>query len=139
VLVQHAGGMRSHLSGGWRQGAPAPRFRVSGSGGSFVVTGPMDGQEDALIAGRSPATDGEGWGREPESAWGALHRGDDVRVVPSERGRWDLFYELLARAVRGDGPVPVDPWDAVGTATVLDAARRSAAEGRTVDVPEVTR
>jgi hypothetical protein len=41
--------------------------------------------------------------------------------------------------VRDEGPVPVDPWDAVVTATVLDAARRSAAEGRTVDVPEVTR
>jgi hypothetical protein len=35
--------------------------------------------------------------------------------------------------------VPVDPWDAVATATVLDAARRSAADGVTVDVPAVTR
>jgi len=33
----------------------------------------------------------------------------------------------------------VDPWDAVATATVLDAARRSAAEGRSVDIPEVSR
>jgi predicted dehydrogenase len=139
LILQHEGGMRSHLSGGWRQGAPAPRFRVTGSAGSFVVTTPMDGQEEALIAGRTPATEGEDWGREAEAAWGTLRRGDDVRAVPSERGRWDLFYEAFARAVRGDGPVPVDPWDAVATATVLDAARRSAAEGRTVDVPAVAR
>jgi predicted dehydrogenase len=50
-----------------------------------------------------------------------------------------LFYERFARAVRGDGPVPVNPWDAVATATVLDAARGSAAEGRSVDVPAVAR
>jgi predicted dehydrogenase len=139
VLLRHEGGMRSHLSGAWRQGAPAPRFRVTGSEGAFVVTTPMDGQEEALVQGRTPATEGESWGREPESAWGTLRRGDDVRPVPSERGRWDLFYEQFALAVRGSGPVPVDPWDAVATATVLDAARRSAAEGRGVDVPAVTR
>jgi len=139
VLLPHENGMRSHLSGAWRQGAPAPRFRVTGSAGSYVVTAPMDGQEEALVQGRTPASAGDDWGREPESAWGTLRRGDDVRPVPSERGRWDLFYEQFAAAVRGDGPVPVDPWDAVATATVLDAARRSAAEGGTVDVPAVTR
>jgi hypothetical protein len=32
------------------------------------------------------------------------------------------------------GPVPVDPHDAVRTAEVLDAARRSAREGRFLDV-----
>jgi predicted dehydrogenase len=135
LLMQHSSGMRSHLSGAWRQGAPAPRLRVTGSEGSFVVTGPMDGQEEALLNGRSPATEGEDWGREPEAAWGTLCRGDEVRPVPSEPGRWDLFYERFARAVRGAGDVPVDPWDAVPPATVLDAARRSAAEGRSVDVP----
>jgi predicted dehydrogenase len=139
IVLRHRGGMRSHLSGGWRQGAPAPRFRVTGTAGSFVVTTAMDGQEEALVNGRTPTTEGEGWGREPEAAWGTLRRGDDVRAVPSERGRWVVFYEQFARALRGQGPVPVDPWDAVATATVLDAARRSAAEGRSVDVPAVSR
>ena len=88
----------------------------------------MDGQEDALVAGRSPASEGDEWGREPEAAWGTLHRGRESEVVPSERGRWDQFYAQFAAAVRGTAPVPVDPWDAVATATVIDAARRSAAE-----------
>jgi predicted dehydrogenase len=139
VLLQHENGVRSHLSGAWRQGAPAPRFRVTGTEGAFVVVKAMDGQEDALVAGRTPTTEGGSWGQEPEADWGTLRRGDDVRAVPAERGRWDLFYAEFARAVRGDGPVPVDPWDAVATATVLDAARRSAADGVTVDVPAVTR
>jgi predicted dehydrogenase len=139
LMLAHDGGMRSHLSGAWRQGAPAPRIRITGSEGSFVTSVPVDGQEQALIAGRTPAGAGADWGREPDTAWGSLCRGSERRAIPSERGRWDLFYEQFARAVRGDGRLPVDPWDAVATATVLDAARRSAAEGRSVDVPAVSR
>ena len=81
------------------------------------------------MAGRTPSSEGAEWGREPPEAWGTLHRGTDSEVIPSERGRWDQFYEQFAGAVRGTGPVPVDPWDALATATVLDAARRSAADG----------
>ncbi len=135
VVLDHEGGARSVLGGSWRSGAPGPRFRVTGTAGSYVVgdhvlengMGAMDGQEFALIAGTSPAE--EGWGTEPESAWGRLQRGASSTVVPSERGRWDMFYPAFAAAVRGTGPVPVDPRDAVATARVLDAARRSATEG----------
>ncbi|MDQ1619665.1 MAG: hypothetical protein QOE19_2234 [Actinomycetota bacterium] len=139
LLMQHGSGMGSHLSGAWRQGSPAPRFRVTGSAGSFVMTAPMDGQEEALVQGRTPAGEGEDWGREPEAAWGMLCRGDEVRPIASERGRWDVFYEQFARAVRGASAVPVDPWDAVATASVLDAARRSATERRSIDVPTLGR
>ena len=58
LMLQHDSVVRSRLSGARRQGAPAPRMRVTGSGGSFVVSAPMDGQEQALIAGRTPAGDG---------------------------------------------------------------------------------
>ena len=64
-----------------------------------------------------------------------MHRGDDGEPVPTERGRWDTFYPAFARAVRGLGPVPVEPRDAVATATVLDAARRSATSGQVVPLP----
>jgi predicted dehydrogenase len=89
----------------------------------------MDGQEAALLTGQTPATLGERWGAEPQERWGRLRRGDEGVVVPTERGRWDSFYPAFAAAVRGQGPVPVDPRDAVATARVLDAARRSATEG----------
>ena len=46
--------------------------------------------------------------------------------MPSERGRWDLFYPAVAAAVRGDGTVPVEPVDAVAALRVLEAARESA-------------
>jgi predicted dehydrogenase len=132
VALTHAGGARSHLWGSWSQGAPGDRFRVTGTEGAYVVGGPMDGQEDALLAGHTPATLEERWGAEPEERWGRLRRGDEGTVVPTERGRWDVFYPAFAAAVRGAGPVPVDPRDAVATAAVLDAARRSATEGGVV-------
>ncbi|MGY1693301.1 Gfo/Idh/MocA family oxidoreductase [Geodermatophilus sp. SYSU D00814] len=134
LALTHAGGARSHLSGSWSQGAPGDRFRVTGTAGAYVVGGPMDGQEAALLAGHTPATLGDAWGAEPEERWGRLRRGDDAVVVPTERGRWDTFYPAFAAAVRGEGPVPVDPRDAVATAAVLDAARRSATEGVVVAV-----
>ena len=84
------------------------------------------------VAGHTPATLGEEWGVEPPERWGRLHRGDAGEPAPTERGRWDTFYPTFARAVRGLGPVPVDPRDAVATATVLDAARRSATSGQLV-------
>ena len=129
AVLQHQGGMTSHIAGDWRQGAPAPRFRVRGSAGSYIVFG-MDGQEEALIAGRSPATEGDAWGTEPPERWGRLQRGESAEPVPSERGRWDTYYPAFAAAVRGERPVPVDPRDAVASLTVIDAIRESAQQGQ---------
>jgi predicted dehydrogenase len=126
--------VRSHLWGSYRQGSPGPRFRAAGTSGSYVVDG-VDGQEALLRGGASPASAagaGEAWGAEPASRRGSLRRGDVVEPVPSVRGSWDLFYPAFAAAVRGTQPVPVDPWDAVATAAVLDAARASARTGQVV-------
>jgi predicted dehydrogenase len=131
IAIEHAGGVHAHLWGSRVQGAPGPRFRVTGSTGSYLVDG-VDGQEALLVAGRSPATEGDRWGVEAEDRWGRLQRGAKSEVVPTERGRWDSFYPAFAAAVRGAGPVPVDPWDAVASLAVLDAARLSASRGETV-------
>ncbi|MEU7305228.1 Gfo/Idh/MocA family oxidoreductase [Streptomyces sp. NPDC007206] len=134
VALTHHSGVQSHLWGSWRQGAPGPRFRVTGTSGTYVVEG-MDEQEALLIAGASPSAQGERWGAEPEERWGQVLRGAHAEPVPSARGAWDLFYPAFAAAVRGTGAVPVDPWDAVATATVLDAARASARSGQAVRLP----
>jgi predicted dehydrogenase len=119
AALRHEGGMTSHLSGDWVQGSPAPRFRVRGSEGAYVVYG-MEGQEPALIAGERP---GEDWHTEPPERWGRLQRGDESEPVRSERGRWDTFYPAFAAAVRGEGAVPVDPRDAVASLTVIERIR----------------
>lgn len=136
VALTHVNGARSHLWGGWEQFAPGPRFRVTGTTGTLVLEH-GDTQEDRLVAGDTPASLGASWGAEAPAAAGALHTASGVRAVPLDPGRWDTFYPALAAAVRGAGPVPVEPTDAVATAVVLDAARRSASTGTTVTLPGV--
>jgi len=138
MAVTHASGVHSHLWGSWRQSASGPRFRVTGTAASYVVVPDMDGQEELLVTGHSPATFAR-WGTEPEHRWGRVFRGEQTEVLASERGAWDLFYPAFAAAVGGAGPVPVDPWDAVATAAVLDAARRSALTGQVIMVEPVPR
>jgi predicted dehydrogenase len=134
VALTHEGGARSHLWGSWSQAAPGPRYRVTGTAGSYVLaTG--DTQEDALLAGHTPASLVDSWGAEPPATWGTRYDGATTHVVPTEPGRWSEFYPAFARAVRRLGPVPVDPFDAVATARVLDAAKLSAGTGTVVNLP----
>ncbi len=137
IALTHEGGVRSHLWGSWRQGAPGPRLRATGTSGTYVIAD-VDGQEAQLRSGASPAKAGERWGAEPPERWGHLLRGDTAEPVPSTRGAWNLFYPAFAAAVRGTQPVPVDPWDAVATAAVLDAARTSARTGQVVSPARTT-
>jgi predicted dehydrogenase len=135
VALTHRGGTRSHLWGSWSQAAPGPRYRVTGTAGSCVVVD-GDGQAEVLIAGRTPAGEGDGWGVEAAGLRARLHRGGaQDEPLPVERGRWDTFYPAFADAVRGAGAVPVDPREAVATAVVLDAARTSATTGSVVQLP----
>jgi predicted dehydrogenase len=134
VALTHTSGARSQLWGSWSQSAPGPRFRVTGTEATYVLQ-PSDSQEDALLAGETPATLGDQWGVEAPETHGTLYRGLTSAPYPTERGRWDTFYPAFARAVRGLNPPPVDVNDAVATATVLDAARLSATTGMVVPVP----
>ncbi|GAA2857724.1 oxidoreductase [Actinoplanes cyaneus] len=131
LAMHHLSGVESHLWGSWRQGGPGPRFRVTGTAGTYI-SAELDGQEELLKAGRTPAKLGDRWGIEHEHRWGHLWRGTTGAPVESSRGRWDSFYPAFADAVLGNGPLPVDPWDTVRAMEVLDAARVSASTGRSV-------
>jgi predicted dehydrogenase len=125
VSLTHANGVISHLWGNALQNSQAPRFRVSGTLGCYTIEG-LDGQEDALMAGKSPKTEGEHWGAEEHRRWGWFEQGPERERVPSEKGCWTQFYRQLQRAVQGQGPLPVDAYDALETTRILDAARLSA-------------
>ncbi|MGK5500165.1 Gfo/Idh/MocA family oxidoreductase [Streptomyces sp. URMC 125] len=130
IALHHASGVRSHL---WMSSTAAqlgPRLRVLGSRAAYVTHG-LDPQEDALRAGRRPVP-GEPWGEEPESAWGVLGAGEDVRPVPSRPGDYPAYYAAVADALRTGGEPPVGAREAAEALRVLEAARTSAAEGRTV-------
>jgi scyllo-inositol 2-dehydrogenase (NADP+) len=88
----------------------------------------------ALEAGARPGD--PGWGREPEDRYatlttelGGLQLGGRLATVP---GSYEVFYERMALAIMGDGPVPVRPQAARDTVWVLECALRSSREGRMV-------
>ena len=131
VAVTHESGVRSHLWMTVLAAQPAPRLRALGDRAAYVKHG-IDVQEEQLLAGLRPGD--AGWGIEPEERWGSLGAGDDVRRVPTEPGAYERFYEGVVPWLRGEAPPPVDPEDAVATATVVDAARESARRGRVVEL-----
>ncbi|MBA0049603.1 oxidoreductase [Streptomyces sp. AJS327] len=129
LALAHRDGVRSHLHVSATAPLLGPRFRVLGSEAGYVSHG-LDPQEAALRAGAVPG--GPGWGTEPDSAWGTLGSLDARRTVPSRPGDYPAFYAAMARAVRGAGPPPVTAREAAEGLRVLEAARTSAADGRTV-------
>jgi predicted dehydrogenase len=134
AALRHRSGVSSHVFGNWgSQGEPGPRFRIAGAAATCVIEDD-DGQTGRLLEGRSPAGEGAGWGTVPESRWGRLYRGGAGTPIPSCTGAWSSFYAGWARAVRGEAPPPVNPWDAVATLEVLDALRVSATSRQVVAV-----
>lgn len=111
----------SHLQAGALVGAPGPRTRVLGDRGAYLVTS-FEGEATPFSALDDGDDAHEGW----------LVHGDERVPVRRAPGGHPDFYRAVAAWVRGTGAVPVDPADAVVTARVLDAARVSAREHRTV-------
>jgi predicted dehydrogenase len=132
VALTHESGVRSHVWMSSVAAEPGPRFRLLGSDAAFVKHG-LDVQEDALRAGVDPRQ--PGWGAEPPRLWGRLGIGEEVREIPTAPGAYPEFYRRLASAIHEGATPPVDPTDAVALLTVIDAARRSAAERTVVDLP----
>lgn len=128
VALTHASGVRSHLWMSSVAAQAAPRLRVLGSTAAYTKYG-LDVQEAALRAGARP---GPGWGEEVPEHWGRLGTDDDAEPVATEAGNYPEFYRRLVRALREGLAPPVGPEDAVRSLEVIEAARKSSAEGRTI-------
>lgn len=131
LSCRHASGVVSHLGVSARAAAYGPRWRVLGSGGSYLVSGLVG--EPGVIAELADVEGHCGW----------LYHGPAERApVPAVAGSPVDYYRGVAAAltrpdvVSAQEAMPVDPADAVHVAAVLDAARVSASDG-TVVAPEV--
>ena len=133
VSLTHAGGERSHLGASMLAPSPRPRFRLTGTAGTYESFG-LDPQEEALRTGGRPGD--PGWGRVPPASWGRLHDGDSAREVPTEPGDYPAYYAGVARALREGGPPPVAALEAVQVLRVIDAARASDHLGGPVTLPD---
>ena len=123
LWLRHASGADALLACSLAAPWPGPRLVLQGSAAGWAKSG-LDGQEDAQRRGAAP---------QPEPP-GELVDAQGRREVPSVQGDWPAFYAAFAAAVRGAGPVPVDPQDAVDVLRVLEAARTASAERRVVAV-----
>lgn len=106
------------------------RFTVHGTRGSWVKYG-VDPQEAATVSGAAPG--GEDWGVDGQP--GLFTSGDPHTPpvpVANVQGDYRLFWRALAAAIRGEGPNPVPPAEALAVMEVLDAGLRSASQHRLV-------
>jgi len=117
IALTHASGVRSHLAMSSMVAQRGFRFRVLGSDSAYTKWG-LDPQEPQLASGMSPLD--EAFGVEPEEAWGKLGRDADAEPVATERGAYREFYSQLAAALRGEGPLPVDPRDALVAIGIIE-------------------
>ncbi|MCS7067747.1 MAG: oxidoreductase [Meiothermus sp.] len=106
----------------------SPRFMVHGTLASFVSSG-LDGQEALLKQGLRPGA--AGWAPEPCEGW-LYHPHRAAERVPMEPGDYRRYYEGVRDAIRQEGPNPVPPEQAVRLMEVLEAALKSAQEGREI-------
>ena len=99
VALRHENGALSHLWGSWSQYAAGPRFRVTGTAASLVVT-TADTQEDVLITGARPSAAravGRGAGLGPGPG---LHRGGLATGLPGERRLGHLLPDVRPSGTR---------------------------------------
>ncbi len=108
-----------------------PRFRVFGSGGSYVKFG-LDPQEGQLREGMSVRN--QNFAREPEAVFGEFKQSEtsEPKRVQTERGCYLDFYDRLARAIELNRAelLPVDPCEALRVIELIEMAIQSSASGR---------
>ncbi|HSO65314.1 MAG TPA: Gfo/Idh/MocA family oxidoreductase [Ornithinibacter sp.] len=126
LVCRHESGVVSHLGATSLSGAPGPRVRLLGTDGAYVM---------ADFTGETHVWSGQADADAAHSGW--LYRGDEREPVARATVTQADLYRAVDAALAPDGPgaaMPVDPWDAVHTLAVIDAARGSAAEERVVPV-----
>lgn len=127
VTLDHVAGVRSRLWTSLVASRPGPRLRVRGLSGEYIKDD-LDPQENQLLAGLRPGADG--FGEDPPERWGRLFATDGTSTaIPTERGDYSRFYELLRDALLGLGPAPVDPTDSLESLRIIEWAEEAARTG----------
>lgn len=131
IMIGHQNGTLSEASASKLNHMHLRELRAYGDAGAYVAQS-SDVQAHAIFAGKRPAHDLVAWGYEPKAHWGTLHTGAGPESVPSEQGRYHDYYEAFEAAIRTGTPPPVTAEEGARTLAVLDAARQSAQEGRSI-------
>jgi predicted dehydrogenase len=127
LACRHTSGVMSHLGATSVCAAPGPRVRILGRSGAFLLNQFEDGGAD--IYPDLANADGQ------QCGW--IYEGEQRTPVARPAAGQVDFYRRVKRALAAQDPqaaMPVDPYDAVHTLAVIDAARASAAHGSVVQV-----
>jgi scyllo-inositol 2-dehydrogenase (NADP+) len=136
-------GMLAYCRASWLACDGSPRFLLHGTRGSFRKFG-LDPQEPALVGGAKVPRLGSGdhWLEEPKEFWGtlsvapnAMHPGTLVKTeVKTLPGDYRGFYANVRDAINGVAEQAVTALDGLHVIKLLEMARVSSAEGRTLRV-----
>jgi scyllo-inositol 2-dehydrogenase (NADP+) len=129
-------GLRADLRSSILAAVTRPRFLLHGTHGAFVKQS-FDPQESNLRSGYIPSS--TAWGAEPEENWGLLTLSENgtltERRVPSASCDYRDFYANLRDAILGKAKLAVSPDWALDVMRLLELARQSSKERRTISVP----
>lgn len=116
VSMLHATGVRSRLWMNSKTPAVGPRFHIVGRDATFTSQD-KDPQEAQLADGMVPAARGYGI---HARARATLTTPEGARPIDLAAGAYPEFYDRLAAALRGDGPLPVDPAESTRVLEILE-------------------
>jgi scyllo-inositol 2-dehydrogenase (NADP+) len=108
--------------------APAPRFVLHGTAGSYIKYG-LDTQEAALKRGQRPGA--PSWGADPQP--GVLTLGEQAAggtPYPGLAGDYTVFYGAMRDAIALGTALPVTPESACAAMAIIELGLRSASSGR---------
>jgi scyllo-inositol 2-dehydrogenase (NADP+) len=134
--------LRAHCRSSMVACDAAPRFLLHGTHGSFKKYG-WDPQEATLVGGgKKVPRVGEEWLAEPELAWGTLTVAPVLadpgtvrrKKVKTELGDYRLYYANVRDAINGTAKLAVTPEDGYRVVKLLEMARVSSEEKRTLPV-----
>lgn len=136
VAFHYPRGLRADLRSSILAASPRPHLTLHGTLGAFVKQ-TVDPQENNLRNGLIQP--GMPWGGEPEENWGVLTLAESgallKRRVPNANCDYRDFYANLRDAILGKAKLAVTPEWALDVMRLLEFARRSSNERRTVSVP----
>lgn len=130
VVLRTVSGRHATLDVGSLTRYTKPAYLAIGTEATFVKFG-ADPQERALAENNAALR------IEDEAQAPTLLTSKGPTRLPITPGRWEAFYENVAQAIHGQAPLAVTESQMRAVIRVLEAARRSARDGRPIEIAHV--
>ncbi len=131
VVLAYGDGLRIILHATSLAAGGSPRFIVHGTLGSLIKR-KADIQEDQLKAGIGPGA--TGWGLDPDPLL-IYDSNGTLRQAPAPSGDFGAYYRAIQAALATGSPNPVLPAHALGVMAVLETAKASHLQAKTLVLP----